>query len=132
VLVVDDDDDLRFLYRRVLTNRGYRVLEASSLEDAFEKLAQSPDAVVLDLELPDGKSTVLLDVLAVDRKAPPVVLCTTSESGARVARRYHIAALSKSALTAIADEIDRVIAAGVGPRVSRVSRTSGESRPSLG
>ncbi len=133
VLVVDDDDDTRSLYRRVLTTRGYEVTEAVTVQDAIEKLGQcEPRAIVLDLELPDGNSTALLDVLARDKDAPPVVLCTSSEYGARVGTRYHITAIGKFSLTAIGDEVDRVIEQGRRPRVSRVSlRGDAESRPSM-
>jgi len=131
VLVVDDDPDVRSLYRRLLTNRGFRVLEAESIDDAFAKLAHHPHVIVLDLELPDGTSTRLLDALARDPEAPPVVLCTSSVYAARVGRRYHIPALGKFALGRIADEVARVVAEKRSPRVSRVSRTPSESRPSL-
>jgi CheY-like chemotaxis protein len=129
VLVVDDDDDVRWLHRRQLTSRGYRVLEASSLGEAYGKLANAPDAIVLDLELPDGKSTTLLDRLARDSAAPPVVLCTSSAHGGRVAQRYHIPSLGKLAVAAVGKEVDRALARGDRPRVSQ--RPSATSRPSL-
>ena len=94
-------------------------------------LAHDPHVIVLDLELPDGNSTELLDTLSRNPDAPPVVLCTSSMYGGRVARRYHIPALGKFALAAIADEVERVVRANRRPRISRTSRTSSESRPSL-
>jgi CheY-like chemotaxis protein len=129
VLVVDDDDDVRSLYRQVLIARGYRVIEAATLDEAFVMLLSKPAAIVLDLDLPDGKGTALLDALVRNADAPPVVLCTASVYGARVGRRYHIAALSKFALSAIGDEVDRVVGSGKRPRRSRTSIP--ESRPSL-
>lgn len=131
VLVVDDDDDVRSLYRGILKQRGYKVLEAASLEDAFGMLAYGPHVIVLDLELPDGKSTALLDALARDAEAPPVVLCSSSVQGAKVARRYHISALGKFALTDIANEVDRALRTGVRPRVSGNSARGRESAPSF-
>lgn len=132
VLVVDDDDDVRSLHRRLLTARGYRVIEAATVAEAMERLAEHPDAIVLDLELPDGSSRTLLDKLAMEREAPPVVLCTSSAYGARVARKYHIAALGKFALTSIAGEVERVIETHVRPRLSNLGgRPSSYSRSSL-
>lgn len=133
MLLVDDDSDLRSLYRRLLARRGYRVVEASTLEEAFAALSPAPDAIVLDLELPDGNGTELLDALAREPFAPPVVICSSSVYAARVGRRYHVAALGKFALAAIGDEVDRIVGSSKRPRLSRPSfRPSIESRPSLG
>lgn len=53
ILVVDDDDAIRTLVRRVLTRAGYRVSEAADGEFAIERLAGARfDAVVLDLMMP--------------------------------------------------------------------------------
>jgi CheY-like chemotaxis protein len=53
VLVVDDDADLRRMYRTALAFAGYRVLEAGDGLDALRLLeGDRPDVVVLDLDLP--------------------------------------------------------------------------------
>lgn len=63
VLVVDDNDDIRFMIRYVLEQRGYRVLEAGDGLEAVER-AQSfqPDLILMDLSLPglDGISALSL------------------------------------------------------------------------
>src|SRR4051812_4543579 len=54
VLVVDDTDDDRTVYAAMLRSAGYTVLEAYSALQAMRMvLEQPPDAVVLDLVLPD-------------------------------------------------------------------------------
>jgi len=53
VLVVDDDADLRRLFRMALALAGYEVIEAGDGLDALRLLeGHRPDAVVLDLDLP--------------------------------------------------------------------------------
>lgn len=53
VLVVDDDDALRALYRARLTAAGYDVLQASDARHAFVvSRACHVDAVLLDVGLP--------------------------------------------------------------------------------
>ena len=84
VLVVDDERVMRLLIGRLLQNRGYRVREASSGEDALEvvRRGEVPDAVVLDLLLP---GTHGLDVLQqIHRLHPevPVVVCSGLDSEA--------------------------------------------------
>ncbi len=53
VLVTEDDDDLRLLYRTVLDSRGYAVIEAKDGEEAV-RLAETsgPDLILMDASLP--------------------------------------------------------------------------------
>ncbi len=54
ILVVDDDRAVREALRRTLTLAGYEVESAEDGEHALEQMAQVvPDAVVLDIGLPD-------------------------------------------------------------------------------
>jgi two-component system, OmpR family, response regulator len=54
VLVVDDDEDLRALVRRLLEPLGYVLREASTAAEALEAVATGrPAVVLLDVHLPD-------------------------------------------------------------------------------
>ncbi len=69
VLIVDDNDAIRALFRRCLVTAGYRVETASTLSDAHDAVAARRfDAVILDLNLPDGSG---LDWVADLRAALP-------------------------------------------------------------
>ena len=53
VMIVDDLPVYRAKIRDLLTNAGYRCIEASDGGDAVEKYGtEQPDAVLMDLELP--------------------------------------------------------------------------------
>lgn len=57
VMVVDDDEDLRFLARKALTRAGHRVIEKESGQDALDALLGDgtdtrPDLILLDLFMP--------------------------------------------------------------------------------
>lgn len=53
VLVADDNDDTRMMFRTLLTNKGYRVIEAADGEEAVELTSrENPGLVLLDLGLP--------------------------------------------------------------------------------
>jgi CheY-like chemotaxis protein len=56
LLVVEDHEDLRTYSVEVLTDLGYRVLEAGAGAEALELLARNPDIELLftDVVLPDG------------------------------------------------------------------------------
>ena len=63
VLVVDDQQELRQLFAKVLENQGHRVLLASNGEEAFQVLgATIPDLILLDMAMPhmDGMSFLKL------------------------------------------------------------------------
>ena len=49
VLIIDDDDDLRYSLKRVLSGRQYEVIEAGSGEDGLVKAEKhSPHVILLD------------------------------------------------------------------------------------
>jgi len=53
VLIVDDDRELRAMYRMILERRGYVVDEASNGAEALRFLLnQTPDVIVLDILMP--------------------------------------------------------------------------------
>ena len=53
ILVVDDNDALRYSIRRALMEAGYQVVEARTGEEALVRAGDSPDLITLDVNLPD-------------------------------------------------------------------------------
>lgn len=69
VLVVDDETNLRILYKKELQEEGYQMLAAASGEEALEQLKTNKvDLVVLDIKMEgmDGILT-LREILTKDR-----------------------------------------------------------------
>ena len=61
ILIVEDDNNQRLLYREELEDEGYRVVEAKDGREALAFIEKSPpDAVVLDISMPgtDGLETL--------------------------------------------------------------------------
>ena len=61
VLVVDDEDDLRFLARTMLERAGHEVLTAANGRQALEVIGQEAvDLVVVDIQMPvmDGSELI--------------------------------------------------------------------------
>lgn len=75
VMVVDDDEGIRYLYEQVLTDEGYKVILASDGLEAVEIFKNiKPDIVVLDIRMPGMDGIELLGkVLDMDRKLPVII-----------------------------------------------------------
>ncbi len=81
ILIVDDEPNLRMLYRKELEDEGYEVIEAGTAEEglrAFE--SQRPDLVVLDVRMPGMNGLeAMARILDRDRRIP-IVLNTAYDS----------------------------------------------------
>jgi len=75
VLIVEDEPALLRALRIDLRARGYEVLTAGTGADALAQARrQPPDAVLLDLGLPDGDGTGVITALRGWSRAPVIVL----------------------------------------------------------
>src|ERR1035437_3153547 len=82
VLVVDDDRAVREALRRVLTLAGYEVQMADGGVAAIELVVQSvPDAVVLDLGMPDVDGLEVCRRLRLLGNRVPILMLTAREEG---------------------------------------------------
>lgn len=85
VLVVDDDPDVRASLRDVLRDAGYLVAEAATGSEAKEAFDRDhPDAVLLDLGLPDMSGLDVLSELTARSSTPVIVLSGRSGETDRV------------------------------------------------
>jgi CheY-like chemotaxis protein len=77
ILVVDDEENIRFLYKEELEDEGFIVELAKSGEEALEKLPLfRPDLITLDIKMPGmGGIEVLKRIRDVDRDLP-IILCS--------------------------------------------------------
>ena len=54
-MVVDDDEDIRFLITRLMRNEGYEVLEAATAAEAkLATLQKTPELILMDISMPDA------------------------------------------------------------------------------
>jgi two-component system, OmpR family, response regulator len=81
VLVVDDEDNIRFLLDSALTHFGFDVVSCAGGTEALESVAVfRPDLIVLDVMMPDVDGFVVLKRLRAMRDRTPVLFLTARDA----------------------------------------------------
>jgi len=77
ILVVDDEEGLRLLYKEELEDDGAEVTLAASGEEAIERLEEgSFDLILLDIKMPGMDGVEVLRKVKEKWSGIPVILCT--------------------------------------------------------
>ena len=80
VLVVDDDDDIRAAEHQLLTDNGFRVVEARDGAEALWFMQHDPPAVVvLDVHMPGVDGPSFARELRMALRHVPLVILTAAE-----------------------------------------------------
>jgi two-component system KDP operon response regulator KdpE len=86
ILVVDDEPQILRALQTSLKGAGYEVDVASTAKEALTSAAvRRPDAVILDLVLPDGRGTDVTRELRTWTSVPVIVLSVVDDEEAKVA-----------------------------------------------
>lgn len=77
VLIIDDEEKLRSLLRRILGLEGYQVSDTGSLKNARQMLEANPaDIVLCDVKLPDGNGVDFTHELKQNYPRTEIILLT--------------------------------------------------------
>ena len=81
ILVVDDEEHIRFLYSEELRDEGYEVATANSGFQLVERIAEEkPDLVVLDIKMADSNGLDALQEVRNSYASLPVILSTAYDT----------------------------------------------------
>jgi two-component system response regulator (stage 0 sporulation protein F) len=81
ILIVDDEEHIRFLYSEELSEAGYEVITADSGYKLMERIEdEKPDLIVLDIKMVDYNGLDLLQDIRNRFYNMPVVLCTAYDT----------------------------------------------------
>jgi DNA-binding response OmpR family regulator len=79
ILVVEDEQNICDVIVEILGQLGYEARVAGTAAEAVTiAKAERPDAILLDIVLPDGRGTTVLDQLRKLRPDVPVVMVTAN------------------------------------------------------
>jgi CheY-like chemotaxis protein len=77
ILIVDDEESIRFLYKEELEEEGYIVECAKNGEEALEKLIVfKPDLISLDIKMPVMDGIEALKRIREKERHLPIILCS--------------------------------------------------------
>ncbi len=82
LLVVDDEADVRYSFRRLFEKADYDIAEAASGEQAIAMVrAEAPDVILMDIRMPgaDGIAT-LREIRAFDPRTPVILMTAYSST----------------------------------------------------
>jgi CheY-like chemotaxis protein len=129
VLVIDDEADVRLLYRVNLRHAGFEVLEADDGNRGIEAaLEHQPDVVVLDLMMPGADGFEVLRVLRAhpDAEDVPVLVLTADARSEDHRRCFQLGAdevITKPFVPeALTDGVSKVLDSSLADRIARRSR----------
>ena len=81
VFVLEDDQELRRLLHRGLTEEGFDVVATRSAADLLERLADGdPDALVVDIGLPDADGRDVVQALRAQGVVAPIIFLTARDA----------------------------------------------------
>ena len=91
ILIVDDSVSIRRTLRQTLSQKDYMILEASDGREALEQIEeQSPDLLLLDLEMPRMNGYDVLNVLRTRSLLPDLkIVLLTSRASKKHKQRAH-------------------------------------------
>ena len=86
ILIIDDDLHIRRLLERMLTRAGYATIEATTAAEALSQARDGrPNAILLDLGLPDRDGLEIVTLLRQQCPAPIIVVSARDATDQKVA-----------------------------------------------
>jgi signal transduction histidine kinase len=127
ILVVDDSEQGRYVAVRILSNAGFRVIEAATGLEALELAERhKPDIVLLDIRLPDIDGFEVCRQLRENESLASLAIVQTSATFE--AAEYKVRALEGGADTFLADPVEPAVLVATVRAMLRLRRAEAQLR----
>ena len=80
ILIVEDNEAVRSAIRRALTARGHEIVEAETAAEGRMAVSDALDAIVLDVNLPDGSGFDVCRTLRETGVTTPILMLTARDA----------------------------------------------------
>jgi len=84
VLVVEDDESVRTVWKTFFSRRGWNVALAGTVTEGLAMQDPAPDFLILDLSLPDGSGSTILRRVREDNLKTRVAVTTGEDDSAHM------------------------------------------------
>ena len=79
ILIIEDDEDTRFVYSVLLQMEGYRVTHVGTMAEAISRiLSTNYDLILMDVRLPDGDGVELCHQIRAFNKITPIMFVSAA------------------------------------------------------
>jgi excisionase family DNA binding protein len=117
IMVIDDDEHVRFLVRRALERDGFQVVTASNGKEAMDLMKrETPHVIFLDLKMPGIDGADLLKDIRKLYGAMPVVILTGYPDSEMVSQALQYSPLTLMAKPASEEQIVQTVKGILGER----------------
>jgi len=77
IMIVDDEENIRFLYKEELEEDGFTVELAKNGQEALDKLSNfKPDLITLDIKMPGMDGIETLKRIRESERHLPIIMCS--------------------------------------------------------
>ncbi|MBW1853709.1 MAG: response regulator [Deltaproteobacteria bacterium] len=77
ILIVEDEENIRLLYKEELEDLGYEVIQASDGREAIKKYdLHQPGLIILDIQLPGMDGIETMNIIREKSRDVPIILCS--------------------------------------------------------
>ncbi len=133
IIVVDDDDNIRNLFARILQNAGHQVQTSTSVAGFLELMeTQTVDIVLLDIHLPDGRGDEVVPELIARDPYLHVIVISGDVSVATAVSATKKGAYDYLTKPFTVDTLLHVVSQAIEARRVAITRAAAERNPLRG
>lgn len=132
ILLVEDDEDTRFVYSVLLQMEGYMVTHVGTISDALSRvLSTSYDLIIMDIRLPDGDGVELCERIRSFNKMTPIMFVSAAAFEKDIERGMRAGAQAYMTKPADADNLLKNIGYLLGKKGASVESRTPSILPGL-